>query len=1439
MAGGAQAADRLVTSTADDGGTGTFRNIMTNLEDGDVIRFDDSLTGDTIKLQGTSVLYAFGNLTKLKDKTLTVFGNGVTIAGGWGFFGSLNNNMKSLQMEDLHFVNPSNTNIFIHAQSGHIQNCTFSVTEAEEDRYFHNTVSIKGESLVFRGCAFISTEGSGHMLSLGGNATKKSFVSCTFVKPAGVNDIYFSGMLTGPENSLFNFSGGSCELTNCVVMDNSSGKSTFPNSSTITSRGYNVVLQGSNAPLSALPMVAGAVGDTILPQDATPNPLRLHEGVYRVPLASPAYRRLSSQAVLETNDALKELLPFPEHDPAGNFIDYTCKTHSGAWQTVYLETGEYELPKECDATAATDIKLILPEETIYTERTYTLAAVTEPPDASQAVSWESSDTEVATIDANGKLTPLKVGTTTITVTSVGTPSVKATAEIEVVAYIHVASLELPESLDFYNYFANSKRLSYRVLPEDALNPKINWTVDDPDGLLDVNTTFLASQNQVMITFKESAMTLELYRTTATATLTGTTEDGSLSKTCTINIGTGDFTEGVILVNEGNYATMSGSLHYLHPDGRWEEMVWGGGTTGQFGTIYKEHFFYIAKQGRDLSVVDAHTLNTGIHAGRNLIQDGDPRAFAGVDEHTGYLSSSNGIYIIDLDFEPDADVAHKGLIAGTGGEGFEDGDNPADPNSGLYSGQTGTMVRAGNYAFALHQTKGLLVIDPVEHKVLQSIEGYPFNGLVLAGDGNLWSGTGGDKLLCIDPWTLELAEIAMPLPAGAQGPTATAWGAWRIESLMADPLGKGLYWGAGGADNVRFGPAWFYRYDIDEGTVNTMLDLTAYDNDRWRSYGPTYGIHPVTGEPYVAVYTGNGNKDYRVLRIDPATATVTEEYPMSEQYWFPSAFVFPDVEAPRLDASFPVSVTLNASHPFDTLALRPLVSDADNMDAAIVKTVAAIGDPALVEAFIRHDSLFIAPLKDLAEADETTLTLKFNSNGKVITKDLSVKVEPGAIAHPVTGVTLSRTASTLAVGQTLQLTATVAPDDADNKAITWTSDNPLIASVDENGLVTAHLAPSTARITVTTQEGNHTAVCTVTTRPTGSGTVVNPFELTYHTLSMDPDQTMTLSLTAPQHFNVTWSSSNTSVATVSGNGTVRSIAAGMALITARDVAQGKSDICLVTVNAASTPPRPTERLTLNTSQLSLLRGETTRLTATLSDGLTGRAITWSTSNPGVADVTADGTVIALLPGSCMIRAAVDAYEASCLVTVSDYNDQVSVGNVTASDASVTIPTDPQATYFLVHLYRKTGLIFEPQYTLKVTPDGRVTLLRSQPGTLSVPLSYLEAGVSYITEVEVVRETNGHADVIRTETTVFTTPSAATGTETASSSAQARVWYSGGTLRLANLAEHTVHLFNLSGQAVAVFRIATDDESRRSDLPAGVYIVSAEKAESRKIFRIVIP
>ena len=117
------------------------------------------------------------------------------------------------------------------------------------------------------------------------------------------------------------------------------------------------------------------------------------------------------------------------------------------------------------------------------------------------------------------------------------------------------------------------------------------------------------------------------------------------------------------------------------------------------------------------------------------------------------------------------------------------------------------------------------------------------------------------------------------------------------------------------------------------------------------------------------------------------------------------------------------------------------------------------------------------------AGTVTITAKTISGGK--TASCSITVEPMPV--PVTGVILSNISSSMSIGDTMTLTATISPTNADDPSVTWSSSAPNIASVN-NGVVTAK-AVGTSIITVTTNDGGFTDRCTIYVEDPSSDPIV--------------------------------------------------------------------------------------------------------------------------------------------------------------------------------------------------------------------------------------------------------------------------------------------------------------------------------------------------------------
>jgi hypothetical protein len=112
--------------------------------------------------------------------------------------------------------------------------------------------------------------------------------------------------------------------------------------------------------------------------------------------------------------------------------------------------------------------------------------------------------------------------------------------------------------------------------------------------------------------------------------------------------------------------------------------------------------------------------------------------------------------------------------------------------------------------------------------------------------------------------------------------------------------------------------------------------------------------------------------------------------------------------------------------------------------------------------------------DMSTAGTQTVTVSYTKAD--VTKTATYEITVNAVA--VTGITLNKEAVQLKVGKTTKLTATVEPDNATDKTVVWSSGDETVATVSEDGTVTA-VAEGTATITAGTPDGAQTATCTVT------------------------------------------------------------------------------------------------------------------------------------------------------------------------------------------------------------------------------------------------------------------------------------------------------------------------------------------------------------------------
>ncbi|MDE7347958.1 MAG: leucine-rich repeat protein, partial [Muribaculaceae bacterium] len=301
-----------------------------------------------------------------------------------------------------------------------------------------------------------------------------------------------------------------------------------------------------------------------------------------------------------------------------------------------------------------------------------------------------------------------------------------------------------------------------------------------------------------------------------------------------------------------------------------------------------------------------------------------------------------------------------------------------------------------------------------------------------------------------------------------------------------------------------------------------------------------------------------------------------------------------------------------------------------------------------EPGVKVTSILLDDKELLSEFDGYSLLLPEGCTGalKIITDAPDpVKVE---------SITLSETKVKLTFGETKELKATVNPENADDKRIRWESSNPEYVTVDKNGVITANnnWSTGTSIITATAMDGSGVkATCEVTV---GYPVYVMNIEVSESNVNMNPGDTKQLTATVypedADNKSVAWTSSDTSVVTVTENGLIEAVAEGYATITVMALdGSGATGYCYVTVS-----PKYIDvaGITLNATELSLTEGEAATLSATVDPSdATDKTVTWSSSDYNVAYVDSEGNVSAMSAGTAVITAtASNGMTASCTVTV---------------------------------------------------------------------------------------------------------------------------------------------------------------------------------------------
>lgn len=349
----------------------------------------------------------------------------------------------------------------------------------------------------------------------------------------------------------------------------------------------------------------------------------------------------------------------------------------------------------------------------------------------------------------------------------------------------------------------------------------------------------------------------------------------------------------------------------------------------------------------------------------------------------------------------------------------------------------------------------------------------------------------------------------------------------------------------------------------------------------------------------------------------------------------------------------------------------------------------------------------------------------NENGEVVTDQIQLD-----ITNPVTNITLDYTELTLRIGFGQRLSATVEPANATDTTVTWRSSDQSVATVDENGYVTAVNAGS-CNILCVANDGNYTAICTVT--------VIQPVL----SVSLSESQMTVVkgtyfwlnAIVSPDNANnkqVNWVSSNSEICTVGSDGQCVAVAAGKCTISAVSLDSGVAGYCEVTVT------EPVTGILLNTYSENMIAGNKLMLLPTvLPVEATNKNVTYVSSDPAIASVDENGIVTAVAGGSCSIKVTTEERQltAVCNITVKEYVSSITL-NTTQTNLNYGASIQLAAT-----VGKETAT------------DKGVTWSSNNPGVVSVDQAGVVRAVNYGTAVISVVANDGGGAVATCTVTVI--------------------------------------------------------------------------------------
>ena len=388
-----------------------------------------------------------------------------------------------------------------------------------------------------------------------------------------------------------------------------------------------------------------------------------------------------------------------------------------------------------------------------------------------------------------------------------------------------------------------------------------------------------------------------------------------------------------------------------------------------------------------------------------------------------------------------------------------------------------------------------------------------------------------------------------------------------------------------------------------------------------------------------------------------------------------------VERVTLDAT---SVTLLEQ---ETCRLTATVSPSSAANALVLwssdnKSVATVSSDGLVTAVASGKAIITATSDDFGRTAECTVTV---------------------VPRNATSITVDPSELTLHELEQYILKLNLVPENADASGIMWASSNTEVASV-SSGVVHA-LKAGSATITASSKDGDVKGECALTVICDVKGVKFED-----HSFTLTQDETLKLAPLAhvyPERATnkeLTWSSSDSNVATVSQEGEVKALAYGSTVITVTTKDGGFTDTCTIDVDMGA--------MTLNETALNLVVEETFDLVAkTATEGVTISDVNWTITDGKIASVDKNGHVIALSAGDAIICATSlkGGHHAFCSVNVRNKVESITMSKkeielyIGSNSYNLSVALVPEEAAEYVKIVWKSS----DENVASVDQSGRVT------------------------------------------------------------------------------------------------------------------------------------